>query len=143
MLNNISWGTYLTGVITILAIYEAAIVLLFYRTEVIALLQRRSLRAKSSKPVENTPPTSQDVEIQDGIDSVVADLRGIIGKAGSALSKPELLGQFSIRLKNYAGLRHPVFLAAINNDIIKQANDLCGISFSIEELNKEWGRLQS
>lgn len=143
MLNNISWGTYLTGVITILAIYEAALVLLFYRTEFIALLQRRSLRGKSSKPVENTPPTSQHVEIQDGIDSVVADLRGIIAKAGSALSKPELLKQFSIRLKNYAGLQHPVFRAAINNDIIKQANDLCGISFSIEELNKEWGRLQS
>ncbi|WP_029274606.1 hypothetical protein [Pedobacter borealis] len=141
MLNNLTWGTYFTAVIAILAIYEAAIMLLFYRAEITALLQRRSTSAgnnnNDNKKTEAFPGKD---EIFEGIDSVVAGLRDILAKAGKDASKAELLSRLSKRLENYAGLQHRVFGPAINNDIIAHARKLCGVNFSIEELNNEWKR---
>lgn len=75
---------------------------------------------------------------------MVLDLRsGILEKAGKDVGKAALLTQLQLRLTNYGGLRHPAYRAAVNNFIIRDAAECCGVDFSEEELNRAWEALPS
>jgi hypothetical protein len=144
MLNNVSWGQYFSGVILIVVLYYIFIALLFYRDEIQSLLQPKISFPGSGQlnyqKADHTVTQKESDEATDGLQQVVSDLRGIL-EAGKEASKEELLRQFSHRLVNYAGLRLPAFRAAIANYIITQAKEICGVSFSEQELAAEWDAL--
>lgn len=138
LFNGISWGNFLLAAGTLTAAYYVAIGALYYRKEISTLLSGNG-----------RPPNGMDQQEADGgegsfeqLEAVVLDLRSnILEEAGNTVSKNDLLTRLQLRLTNYDGLRHPAYRAAVNNFIIRDAADLCGVDFSEEELNRAWEAL--
>lgn len=135
---GITWGQYWMNAGGILMVYYAAVGLLCYRSELERLI--RGSAAVGTNEVEQSGTVSAGESI-DGLEPVVADLKGILVKAGNGVGKQQLLRALKQRLASYAGLQHPAFRVAINNYIIRQGKDFCGVDFSEAELDKEWGSL--
>ena len=131
MLEQITWQTYLTVVIVATAIYY-----LF-----IGFLHRDYFLKKVRKP-RNTDEAITGFSSFDELEEIVNDIKhSILEQAGTAVSKEELLQQLSRRLTNYGGLRQPAYRIAITNYIIQNAELICEVSFTKEELEKEWEKL--
>lgn len=137
---NISWGQFLAILAALLIIYYTIVAIFFYRKETINLFRKKSATGGNEGNIEKV--SKQEERINDGtidlLEAVVADLHGILVKAGKEAGRRELLRQLSERLANYAGFRHPAFRAAIINYVVKNADSLCGESFSADELEQQW-----
>jgi len=57
------------------------------------------------------------------------------------VGKDDLLYLLQQRLANYAGLQKPAYRVAINNYIMTNAKEICGVVFNEYELNSAWDRL--
>ena len=135
MLSNVSWGQFLTGTIIILAIYWGIIVLFFYTNEIKEFLNRR-IKKNPVQDEDKSAESGNDSAL--GLEAVVADLRGIMERAGKEAGRQQLLGQLGQRLASYNGLREPAFRVAINNYIIRLALEICGEQFNHQELDTHW-----
>nr|WP_199077439.1 hypothetical protein [Pedobacter sp. ASV19] len=123
MLEAITWKQYLGGVAIAALVYYTIIGLVYYRQKIKQLLF--GSRNDHSSIYE--------------LEELVAEIRhSILEKSGTETTKQELLQQLTARLVNYSGLRKPGFRHALNNNLIMGANELCGVSFSEEELNEVW-----
>lgn len=86
-------------------------------------------------PVEDSPSF-------DGLEQVLQDIRyGVLEKAGKNADKSELLTALKERLASYDGLRQPAFRIAISRYLEKYAKEICGVGFSVEELEAVWRSL--
>jgi hypothetical protein len=68
-------------------------------------------------------------------------LYSILVKAGKGVSKEVLFTRLEERLASYDGLHRPAYRVAINNCIVQQAKELCGVAFKEEELEEAWKEL--
>jgi hypothetical protein len=133
MLEAITWKTYLTVIIIAVCIYYLFIALVYYRSNIQKIIQGKGL---------NQAAEEEDNGGFDELENVVEDIRhSILEEAGENASKAELLTQFRDRLANYGGLRQPAFRVALTNYLIQKSESICGVSFSREELEKEWDML--
>lgn len=139
MLNSVTWGQFLTGTIIILAIYWAVIGLLFYRTEIKAILDRGLSKPSAAPEQEQSAASGSNTAL--GLEAVASELRGIMEKAGKEAGRQQLLGQLGQRLASYAGLRQPAFRVAINNYIIEHAKEINDVAFTQKELDEHWSGL--
>jgi len=136
MLNKVSWSEYAGVIVILLIIYYLYIGARYYRHEIKTLLSgklpktmRKDNAAQKSEGLSNDPSF-------DELETVVNDLRySVLDKAGNPADKAELLGKIKQRLANYSGLRKPAYRVAINNYILTNAKELCGVVFSESELN--------
>ena len=128
MFSNVSWKEYIGAMTLLLAVYYLFIGFRYYRKNILVLLSGRFRRQQHSHDADT-----------DELDSIVFDIRyAILEKAGMNASKQELLRQLCERLENYSGLRKPALRVALNNAIIQQAKDNCGVDFSVAELDDAW-----
>lgn len=134
MLERISWGNYFFVIAIAAVIYYLVIILLYYRSDITDILTKR---VKNEKESDDEPTALQSNEVQD-LEDIVIKIKGILVESGAQVSKDELLANLGQTLMNYNGLQKPAFRVALNNYIIKQAKELCGVGFSEEELEKEW-----
>lgn len=136
--NGISWGAYLLAAGTLTAGYYLVIGALYYRKEISTLL---SGKGKPSGSMDEKEADGGDGSFEQ-LEAVVLDLRSnILEEAGNNVGKADLLVRLQLRLTNYDGLRHPAYRAAVNNFIIRDAAECCGVDFSEEELNRAWEAL--
>lgn len=78
----------------------------------------------------------------DGLEQVLQGIRdGVLEKAGKNADKSELLSALKERLASYDGLRQPAFRIAISRYLEKYAKEICGVGFSVEELEVVWRSL--
>ena len=143
MLSNVTWSEYLGVVVTILIFYYLFIAFKYYREDLKALWSGKLswgnyFKSKQRGATEDQTNSTLFEELED----VVNDLKyAVLDKAGSQVSKPDLLDQLQQRLANYHGLGKPAYRVAINNFIIKHAQETCGVVYSEEELNSAWDAL--
>ncbi len=143
MLSKISWAEFLSITVILLSLYYTAILILFYRKEISNLLRLKQPQQKQ-EAIDDEDDQGREDEGSlgfEGLEPVVADIRGIFEKAGKGASKQLLLQLLQQRLAGYAGLRLPAFRNAINQFIITNAKDFCGVGFSETELDREWKAL--
>jgi len=146
MLSKVSWGEY-TIIMGILVVsYYFYIGVKYYRKEITALLNGKLKKNDQTVPNEKPKNSFKDSAITeasfDELEAIVNDLRyAVFDKAGRQVSKTELLSLLQRRLANYEGLQKPAFRVAINNNIITNAKDICGVVLSEEELNAAWETL--
>jgi hypothetical protein len=142
MLSKISWSEYITGMLVLLFVYYLFVILKYYRTELKDFASGK-LRKKRHQRVEE--PVSDFYEEEgtfEALEMIVNDLRySILERIGKGADRQELLSQMKARLSDYEGMRKPAFRVAINNYIIQHAQEICGVVFSEEELEAEWGIL--
>ena len=134
MLSGISWSTYLTTIAVILFCYYLIIIILFYRDEVMAFLNHRSLLSSEAfNAPEKYPVDSKLTELE----LTVQKIDDILENSTKETQKEELLEQFSPILNGFAGLTVPAWRVALYNHIISKSAEQCGITISAEELERK------
>jgi hypothetical protein len=153
---TITWRQYLIHIAIGLVLYYAIIIILRYRNETHNMLVKRKEK-RSSQSDENftiddeedegllshqSEPEQKNIQSFDELEALVTEIRhSILEKAGTAVSKDDLLVQISNRLTDYGGLRQPAYRIALTNFIIEQSENICGVTFSEEELEEAWRKL--
>lgn len=144
MLSNISWEAYLmaAGGAMLLYYIVIGIRLKMFRKDLLSKLINRQKSGSQNFESADGPATQSANSELDELEMVVSDLRyAILDRAGKEADKAVLLQQLQQRLANYAGLRKPAFRVAINNYIVQHAQEICGVAYSVDELNAAWDAL--
>lgn len=142
MLSQITWSSYWIAVILLLVFYYLVIGLLYYRNDLSNSMKRHlESRTRAEDEQEEEEPSSQESFKE--LESIVANIKGTLEKAGKEANKEELLQSFGEILASYEGLEVPAFRVAINNYIIGHAEKSCAITFREEELNQYWQQIRS
>jgi hypothetical protein len=140
MLSNVSWSEYGEIIAVVLVIYYLIVGIGYFREELKKVLTGKLPKTPNSKKTENSFKET-DLSLEE-LEAVVQDLRyAIFDRAGKEVGKEELLNLLKGRLKGYAGLQRPAYRVAINNYIIANAKELCGVLFNKHELNSAWDSL--
>ncbi len=142
MLQNISWGQYLSILILLVLIYYVWYFIKYYQDRII----KRLSKDKSDDDIEVYNPfteekPSEDLEIE-LLENMVNEIREfILDKAGKQADKNELAQQLESYVANFNGLHKPAFRYALTNYIIQQAEIKCGVVFEERELEAMWDKL--
>jgi len=140
MLSNVTWGQYIEGMI-ILFIFYYAYIGLKYRKDIkmyFGMFRNHGANNRAFAFAE------QDISNQalEELKAVTEDLgSSVLQRAGRHIDKEELLERLQERLSLYSGLHEPVYRVAINNYVIRNAKEICGVMFSEDELNSAWDAL--
>lgn len=145
MLQNISWGQYLSVLLILVLIYYVGYFMKYYQEKLIAKLQHN--RPEPEEPFEDS--SLQDVDQHsteeqeiDELEAMVNEIREfILDKAGKQADKATLAQELEAYVANFNGLHKPAFRYALTNYIIQQAELKCGVVFEEEELEAIWDRL--
>lgn len=139
MISELTWSQYLVGTGALLILYYLGVAGWYYRQEVKHLLMRKPAVPESTSPPEEE---EHDFLSYDALKEVASQIRqGILEEAGNHAGKQALLMRLKAILASCGGLRQPASRGAINQYIIQQAESLCGIRFTEEELEQEWNTL--
>lgn len=139
MLEQFTWMDFIMMILISVTIYYTFIVAVYYRNNVMRFFKGRGKAELAYGYDEDVVDTFSGF---DELEETVEDIRHkILEKAGKEASKTELLEQIRERLANYDGLRRPAYRIALTNFIIQNAESICGITFSEEELDEEWDSL--
>ncbi|HWV72857.1 MAG TPA: hypothetical protein VN040_14110 [Pseudosphingobacterium sp.] len=149
MLEKITWVTFFLFLLGSAAIYYLVIGYVFYREDFKKRFQSKNNDEQGQLYEEEPGAIEKEEEEPEEYESafnelqlVVNEIRyGILEKAGSGASKEGLMDQLKQRLASYEGLREPAFRTALTNFIADQAESICGVSFSEDELEEEWSKL--
>lgn len=145
MLESITWKEFLTAAALGTTAWYAYVGIAHYRKDIGMLFKRKNKYDKQI--IKESTDTGESEEEQEGsafaeLEMVVMGIRhSILEKAGKEATKEALLTQLQQELAAYEGLKKPAFRIAINNFIMSNANEICGISFSEDELDEAWSKL--
>lgn len=138
-LEHITWGQYLSHILMLSVLYYVAVLLLFFRRDLVGYLPKQFLPAKQniSFAIESKKPAKE-----------VDDLFSLASKAASILKayieknkqpdKKQLLAGLKIQLKSYAVLRYTPFEQALNNHIAATVADEYSFGLDDDELSGVW-----
>jgi hypothetical protein len=132
MFKVITWGNYITAAALLLACYYAVVFLLFYRAEI----QNFITSLKNRKSSGNSDPLPVQEAQFEQLESIVHEIDSILESAGKTATKDQLLPQLNQKLANYGGLRSPAYRVAVFNHIIKQADEICGVRVTEQDLEQ-------
>lgn len=141
MLSNVTWGQFIEVMVILFIIYYAYIGLKYYRAEIGDFFGKLRGQTDSHNGFAFTTQETSDHDFEE-LKAVTEDLQGaILQRAGKRVGKEELLERLQERLSLYSGLHKPALRAAINNYIISNSKEICGVIFSEYELNSAWDAL--
>ncbi|MFB9840914.1 hypothetical protein [Mucilaginibacter ginsenosidivorans] len=133
MISKITWSEYWIAVVLCLIAYYLIVLLKYYGPQVKEFIFKQANNGSSSSLYDDSEADINELE------DVVRDLRyAIFERAALPLDKTVILKQLKQRLSGYRGLGKPAFRVALNNQIILQAKEVCGLSISAAELNSTW-----
>jgi len=146
MLESITWKEFALVIAAAAIAWYAFVALAYFRDEIKGLAKGKNVPVENAEELinENHPePITDDTDSAFAeLEMVVLEIRhGILEKAGRTAGKETLFTQLQQRLAGYQGLEKPAFRNALNNFIITNSKEICGVAFSEEELNAEWDRL--
>jgi len=145
MLSSVSWGQFGAVIGVLLMVYYLFVGATYFQKEIKGLLsgklQKKDKNNNQRQPenaVRENQADSSFIELED----TIRDLRyAVLERAGRQVSKQDLLNRLREKLANYSGLQKPAYRVAINNYIILNAKDICGVVFSEYELDSAWDAL--
>lgn len=142
MLSKYSWSQYIMVMFTLTIVYYVFICAIYYRKEIKDILSGKTKFFRPGAPAEDTGEEMLDDERYDELQQVVADLKShVLVPAGKDANPVHLLVQLQNRLANYNGLEIPAFRVAVNNFILDEAKEICGVVYSEQELEAAWKTL--
>ena len=142
MLEAITWNDYFITLAIGITTYYLIIIGLFYPKELRSLISGKSLQfnppgqQEKERHLSRTDPT--DTDRFEELELTVAELQGILGKAGNITDKNLMLEQLSQVLSSHPGLRDPAYRVAIGNYLSENIPKLTRLNFSESELEKIW-----
>lgn len=142
MLSKISWSQYIIGVMILLFVFYTFVILKYYRSELKDFISGKLKRNVVPADEEQNLESEENEASFEALEMVVNDLRySVLEKAGMGADRQSLLTTLKKRLAIYEGMQKAAYRVAVNNYIIQHAKEICGVVFSEEELEAEWGIL--
>ncbi|UZJ63946.1 hypothetical protein OKW96_16250 [Sphingobacterium sp. KU25419] len=143
MLEEITWGQYLTAAGIATAVYYTVIGLKYHRKE-LGKRFRNSGRAVDEE-IPEAKANKADEQGEAGfeeLEELVNGIRsGILEQAGEQATKEQLIEQISASVASFSGLHKPAYRYALTNFIIQHSMVICGVVFSESELEEVWDAL--
>jgi hypothetical protein len=142
MLEAITWNSYFSTLALGITAYYLIIIGLYYPKELRSLISGKSLQFNPSGQQEKERHLSKtettETDRFEELEITVAELQGILGRAGNMTDKNLLLKQLSQILSNHPGLRDPAYRVAIGNYLSENIPKLTRYNFSESELETLW-----
>ena len=138
MFTSISWSTYLTAVAIVTAVYYLAIAFVFFRKDMVTVIQKYSAGHTYSQSEHPQEPSYLEMLIEHNM--IVCDnIRAYLQRAASEQTgKDACIYELKLILKQFPMLCDTSFMGSINNLILKEA-DLHKITFlPVEEVDALW-----
>lgn len=140
MLSNITWTQFLVVLIGVLVLYY---VIYFIRFRFNGMLDNLNQKSEAYE-LDIFEKNEQDEETKklDELEILINRIKtDILDKAGKSATKDQLFAALPEEVAGYDGLHQPAYRYALNNYIIQQANQLCGVVIDEEELEELWNNL--
>lgn len=142
MLEAITWNSYFSTLAISITAYYLIIISIYYPKELRSLISGKAkqfnLSGKQEKErhLSRTDPSKTD--LFEELEITVAELQGILGRAGTMTDRNLLLLQLKKVLSNHPGLRDPAYRVAIGNYLTENIPKLTRHPISESELEKIW-----
>lgn len=153
MFTEISWNSYITIVIVLLAGYYLFIGFRYYRTDILHLLSGRKFTQTDSVSFTSTQQIKPDqsshpANMQEGFEkqnlfqlaqSFSDEIQAYLNEAGrNTLNKKEVMQSLKSLLAKYPSIKNSSFQEFIQNLIKTECETSCSIHLSEEELSALW-----
>lgn len=141
MFSQISWSAFFESVAIVSILYYAAILTLYYRSELLKLTALKFSLLKSDKTVEKTQDHDSSSEKLASIDDLYNSINFNIRKAGKEVSSKEelLFGLRSFIAAHQSELSAlSVSKPEINNYVSNTVENICSIHLNEEDLQVLW-----
>jgi len=142
MLEALTWNHYFSTLAFGLTAYYLGIAILYYPQEIRSLISGKTMRLNfisQSEKVKPQPQTESDeLDPFEELEITVAELKGILGKAGKMTDQHQLYHQLGQILSNHPGLREPAFRVAIDNFLREHISKFTSCNFTEAELKAIW-----
>ncbi|WP_026953583.1 hypothetical protein [Algoriphagus vanfongensis] len=144
MLEALTWNHYFSALAFGLTAYYLGIAILYYPQEIRSLISGKTMRFNLISQSEKVQPPHQtesdELDPFEELEITVAELQGILGKAGNMTGKQDLHQQLSHILSNHPGLREPAYRVAILNFLTENIPKNTHFDFNESELQSLWGQ---
>ncbi|MEP7372318.1 MAG: hypothetical protein ABI675_02945 [Chitinophagaceae bacterium] len=149
MIKQVSWADYWSVVAAVCAVYYLAIILLFYKKELIEIVsgKRRLFQTpaasatRSPQPAGHQSSPSDDVNItpEEKLFGLTNQLMQEINPVfGNEYVKGELMTALKTVLRKYTQLKGTAFQISVNNYIEMESENQCSVTLSEGELKELW-----
>ncbi|MDB5222369.1 MAG: hypothetical protein JWN83_1036 [Chitinophagaceae bacterium] len=154
MFTEISWGTYITIVIVLLAVYYLFIGFRYYRRDLSQLIsggktgfpdKAKFTASKSDVIIKPRPHEAfmqlsvEDQNLYQLLQSLSDEIQALLGEAGNKrLNKDEIITALKILIAKYSVLKNSSFRESIQNLIQTESETNCSIHLSEKELSELW-----
>lgn len=133
MLNNISWQSYWTTIVLLSALYYISVYLLYFRKDLV-LSRSKPKEGIASGAMPSSPPREEEL-----YDHALDELAAFFEEAKKRRwEKSELLYSIQRFLKKYYALKNTFQAEALIKTIRLQAEEICPVHFSDEEIVHVW-----
>jgi len=144
MLRSVSWFQFIQTLLILLAIYYPAILLLYFRRDMLKWLTLgialvKPVPGKAQSEISNQGANKSPDQMQPAVHDLMNDLQLLFKNADSKKTKkPELIIALQNKLRQFPELKDSPLKDDISKYIGFKCGDHCGMEFSEEELNMLW-----
>jgi hypothetical protein len=152
MLNKITWSSFAVLLALILTVYYLYVLIVYYRKEIFSFgaINRKSLTGNNLKTVllksDNIQKEKSTIETGKSgdesftvIHELLEDLKELFLHASETkMIREELIQAIRSKLKTYPLIGETDLIDDINNHLIQEAKDKCGLELYPEDLKLIW-----
>ncbi|OJV51017.1 MAG: hypothetical protein BGO31_11155 [Bacteroidetes bacterium 43-16] len=140
MFSNITWLQFLVVLIGVLVLYY---IIYFIRFRFNGMLDKLNKKSEAYElDIFEGRETDEETRKLDELEIIINGIKtDILDKAGKSATKEQLLAALPEKVADYDGLHQPAYRYALNNYIIQQTKQLCGVEIEEEELEELWDNL--
>ena len=140
MFTEISWNSYLTIVIVLLAVYYVFIGLLYYSSNIVGLLSGKKFTQRDTlTSVVGMDTLTEKKNLFQTAHSLSDEIQAYLNEAGrNSLNKEDVVQSLKVMLAKYPVIKDLPFRDVIQNLIRTEAETYCFIHLSEEEINELW-----
>jgi hypothetical protein len=142
MLEAITWTHYFSALAICLTLYYLGFAVYYYPKEIRNLLSGNPISSSPTHQQENegqrTETGNKGIDPYEELETTVAELKGILIKAGTTTAKEQLFQLLHQLLSNHPGLRAPAFRNAITNFLSEHIPKTNRLPISDSDLELLW-----
>ncbi|CDT07106.1 conserved hypothetical protein [Sphingobacterium sp. PM2-P1-29] len=140
MLSNISWTQFLVVLIGVLVLYY---IIYFIRFRFNGMMEKLNKKSEVYElDILEGREEDEETKMLDELEIIINRIKkDVLDQAGKTATKDQLFAALPGTVANYDGLHQPAYRYALNNYIIQQSKQSCGVEIEEEELEELWGNL--
>ena len=152
MFTDISWSSYITFMIALLAVYYLFIVLRFYRSDILQIFagkeftqdrvsftSTQKVQPNQTRHQENLQEAFENQDLFQASQSLGDEIIAYLREAGrDTVSKEDVNQSLRSLIAKYPSIKHSAFREAIQNLILTESEANYSIHLSEEELSALW-----